>query len=174
MRCLLLVLLLVPTSAFAQDVLSSPAGPNRLVMGLAGVGASTVTLMAFGTAAPELAAVGLLLSPVAGATAIHLVGRAQGGEDSFGRTLGNAALGTLPAVGLLTVATLVLMGSAWDSDASDPDAALNVVAFAAGTAFLVLPSTYAAMRYRAPGPGVALARTPEGGLVPVVRVAISF
>jgi hypothetical protein len=62
MRPLLLALLLLPVPALAQDAPAPAREPNRLVMALAGVGAATVTLSAFGTAAPELAAVGLLLS----------------------------------------------------------------------------------------------------------------
>jgi len=174
-RPLLLALLLLPAPALAQGAPAPEREPNRVVLALAGVGAGTVTLSAFGTAAPELAGVGLFLSPVAAAAAIHLVGRSQGGDDPFGRTLGHAALATLPALGLLTVATVVIAGSAWNADAEDPEGALLVVGVAAATAFLVLPPVYAAHRYgRAPRTQFALVRLPEGGLAPVAGLTVSL
>jgi hypothetical protein len=111
---------------------------------------------------------------VTAAAAVHAVGRAQGGDDPFGRTLGHAALATLPALGLMMGATLVAMGSAWDGE-GDPEGALFVVAVGAAVAFLVLPPVYAAHRYgRAPSPRLALARAPEGGLVPVAAFTLSL
>lgn len=175
----LLALSLAAASASAQVADPAPPAPNRLVLGLAGVGASTATLVAFGTASPDLAAAGLLLSPVAAATAVYAVGQAQGGDDSFGRTLGNAALGTLPAVALLTATTLVLVGSGWDTEADDSGAATGALGIAAGAAFVVGPGAYAAFRYREPralaaSPTVVLARMPDGTLVPIARWAVGL
>ncbi len=111
------------------------------------------------------------------ATAVHVVGRAQGGDDSFGRTLGNAAVGTLPAVALLTASTLVFMGSAWDPGAEDPGLGAEALAGVAGAAFLVGPGVYAALRYREPraaSPTVALVRMTDGTLVPVARWSVAL
>jgi len=175
MRVLLVVLLLLPATAQAQEAAPAERGPNRVVLALAGVGASTATLVAFGSASPDLAAAGLLLSPVSAAAAIHVVGQAQGGEDPFGRTLGSTALAMLPVFGLLAVTSVLFIGSAWDPDASDSTDTLTALGIVAGVSFLVLPSAYAAMRYRGAAPArVALVRTPDGGLAPVAGFVVSL
>ncbi len=148
MRLLLLLVLVSSAAAQTPDTSAVPSrgGLPRVGRAVVGIVASVGAPVAlYYLAGEEAAAAGVIALPLVGAITVHTAGPDEGAD--FGRTLGGALIGTLPAVAIFAATAI-------STAATCSDICIPVVGLAAGTvAYIVGPSIGAALWYR---PGTSL------------------